>query len=204
MDLAGLVPGALSFVSSLMQSAEDRRRRKQAAQALERIMLEQRQDFSNASESLRHGQQAYRDNPDRLALMKRYKDRSDPANSPYGAEYQSMLQSQAMDQAGSQQALGMGALRERLQRSGLAGSGVGAAAQMAYGQNATNQALGRVNDIGLQARRANTEYQDKALGDYQSLLEGSAQNEYTFGKDYANLLSSKQYGNSALFGAAYG
>mgnify|MGYP001585625296 CR=1 FL=1 len=203
MDFAALFPAGLNFISSLIQGAEERKRRKKAVQALERIMLEQRRDFAGASASLREGQEAYKTNPDRLNLLKRYKDRSE-GDGPFGRDYQSLLQNMSMDQAGQQQALGMSALRERLQGQGLTGSGVAAGAQVAYQQTATNNALGRTNAIGLEARKANEEERRRSLDDYQALVEGGAQNDYTFGKDYANLLSSKQYGNSGLFAAAYG
>lgn len=202
MDLGGFLGAGLGFVSSLIQGAEERRRRNKALRALEGIMLGQRQDFAEAAAGLREGAEAYRTNPDRLALLKRYREQSE--TSPFGADYQSSVRQAALDQSGQQQAMGMGALRERLQRAGLGSSGVGVAAQMAYGQNSWNQALGRVNEVDIGTRRLDADYRRQGLDAYQQLLEGSAQNEYTFKKDYANLLASKQYGNSALFSAAYG
>lgn len=197
LEIAGL--GA-SLIGSMQQAKEARRRFNAMRRAAQ--MLQQRQDaeFATARNELRGAQAAYESDPARLSLRQQWEERLknptilDPAQI-------SLMKAQGMDRAGANASGQITALREQAQRAGLRGSplAVGAEASLRSRSFGRNQAIS--NDLDLGAAKANREYEDSLRRGYADFTFSDLDRRSSFAQQLAQMLGSRQYGESALLAA---
>lgn len=197
LELGGL---AFNIGSSILQSEEARKRFRAMKQAARRIAIQQNLRENRAIQGINEARSAWENDPGRATLRSMWEERLKNPDAISEGDL-SVLRNQGISEAGSEASGAITAAREQAQRSGLGSSKIGAGTELAVRARSFGRAAGLNNDLTLAANKANKASRDAVRGGYASYLSDENQTRSGYAQAVANLLGSRQYGESDLLAA---
>ncbi len=199
MDLVGLLGVGSGLIGGLIGNRQEAKRRKQAMKWARKVFDMQQRDWAAAFQQIKGAQGAYETDPRRTAIKGEWEKRLAQPDliSP---EMLSILKNQSYDQAHRESGDSIQALRESLQRTGMAGSGYGAGLEAAQRSRSFGRHAALSSRLDVEASEKNRRARDETLSGYQDFAMGDLARQLGFAESIASLYGSKQYGNSLLGG----